>query len=265
MRFRADRNTLGGHRRAPRRLAPGGGRRGPGAGVPRPVRRAARGASPAYLAGFGTGTGRPGAPRQLAWGLRDACLSAGVEIHEDTPVRAWRGVRVDGAAHRLRLVAAQRVALATNAFPSLLGAHPAVHRPGLRLRPDDRAAHRRAAEALGWAERFGLSDNDNRFHYYRLHRATAGTCCRRLRRRLPLRPVAAAQPRAAPGNVPPACRPLPRHLPAAGRCPLHPRLGRRIDTCTRFFPFFETAHGGRVRSRPASPGWAWEPRASAPT
>ena len=80
-------------------------------------------ASPAYLAGLRDrprdGAGAPG--QRLAWGLRDACLSAGVDIHEHTPVRSVAGraglmaLRTDFGS-----VAAQRVALATNAFPSLL-------------------------------------------------------------------------------------------------------------------------------------------------
>jgi glycine/D-amino acid oxidase-like deaminating enzyme len=78
--------------------------------------------SPTYLAGLL----EPDAvaivdPARLVWGLRDACLSLGVRIFEQTPATALRatatGMQATTAAGVVR---ASRVALASNIFPPLL-------------------------------------------------------------------------------------------------------------------------------------------------
>jgi glycine/D-amino acid oxidase-like deaminating enzyme len=78
--------------------------------------------SPTYLGGswdpIGTALVEPA---KMAWGLRLACLENGVRIYEHTPVI---GVRREASARLLETacgkVRAARVALASNAFPSLL-------------------------------------------------------------------------------------------------------------------------------------------------
>ena len=61
-------------------------------------------------------------PAKLAWGLRDACLAAGVRIHEGTRVtgleKAGTGMLLRTSAGRR--IRAERVALATNIFPALV-------------------------------------------------------------------------------------------------------------------------------------------------
>ncbi|NUP30381.1 MAG: FAD-dependent oxidoreductase, partial [Streptomycetaceae bacterium] len=74
---------------------------------------------------WGTGLWQPDYalvdPARLVWGLRDACLAAGVRIAEHTEVTGLDGKPAD----RIRLttpygeVAARRVALATNIYPPL--------------------------------------------------------------------------------------------------------------------------------------------------
>jgi glycine/D-amino acid oxidase-like deaminating enzyme len=107
-------------------------------------------------------------PARLAWGLRAACLSLGVRLYEDTRVesldREGDGLvlRAAGAS-----VHAQRVALASNAFPALLR----------RLRPYTVPVYDYALmtepltpaqlDAIGWRNRQGLGDVTNQFHYYR--------------------------------------------------------------------------------------------------
>ncbi len=110
-------------------------------------------------------------PARLAWGLRAACLRAGVRLHEGTRVT---GVERDGVAMRVVVpageVRAGRVVLATNAFPPLLRRLRLMTVPvydyALMTEPLD-AAQR---AAVGWSGREGVSDASNMFHYYRLTR-----------------------------------------------------------------------------------------------
>jgi glycine/D-amino acid oxidase-like deaminating enzyme len=126
--------------------------------------------SPIYLGGFWDRDGCAMVdPARLAWGLRRACLEAGVRIAEGTPVL---DLERDGRRVRLRTpaasVSAARVALGTNAFPPLLKrlrlSIVPVYDYALVTEPLDAA--RRAA--IGWPRRQGLADAGNQFHYYRL-------------------------------------------------------------------------------------------------
>ena len=126
--------------------------------------------SPTYLAG-GWHRDRVALvdPARLAWGLRAACLRAGVRMVENTPVT---GLERDGTGVRLTTahgtVRAGRAALATNAFPGLLR----------RMRPFTVPVYDYALvteplspsqmAAIGWRHRQGIGDVANQFHYYRL-------------------------------------------------------------------------------------------------
>ena len=108
-------------------------------------------------------------PAKLAWGLRDAALTLGVELHEDSPVEA-----IEEVDHGARLVTrdgvvlADRVVLATNGFAPLV---PAIRRYVVPvydhvLMTEPLTSEQRAA--IGWHGREGLADAANRFHYFRL-------------------------------------------------------------------------------------------------
>jgi glycine/D-amino acid oxidase-like deaminating enzyme len=127
-------------------------------------------ASPTYLAGLWDRDGVALVhPARLAWGLRRACVAAGVRFYERT--RAT-GLEHDPSGVTVRTgfgrVAARRAALATSAFPPLL------RRAALLILPvydyvlvtEPLSSQQRAA--LGWAGRQGLADAANQFHYYRL-------------------------------------------------------------------------------------------------
>ncbi len=111
-------------------------------------------------------------PARLAWGLRDACLSLGVRIAENSAVT---GV-ADGDGGRLQLktgfgtVSAAKVLAGTGAFPALVRrARPfVVPVYDYVLVTEPLSAEQRAA--IGWAGRQGLGDSSNQFHYYRLTR-----------------------------------------------------------------------------------------------
>jgi len=108
-------------------------------------------------------------PARLAWGLKRAAEQLGVRIYEDTKAtdlkRDGIGVMVTTPLGTIR---AGKVALATNAFKPLLrrlGSYIApVYDYCMATEPltDEQLA------AIGWANRQGLSDLANQFHYYRL-------------------------------------------------------------------------------------------------
>jgi glycine/D-amino acid oxidase-like deaminating enzyme len=187
-------------------------------------------------------------PAKLAWGLRDAALELGVEVHEGSPVRA---IGEEGLGLRLRTdqgsVLAERVVLATNAFPSLM---PRIRRYVVPvydhvLMTEPLSAEQRAA--IGWRGREGLGDAANRFHYFRLsaddrilwggYDATYhfGNGVRR----------AFEQDDDVHAR-------LARHFfetfPALEGIRFTHRWGGVIDTCSRYTVFFDTAYQGRLAS-----------------
>ncbi|GAA4946536.1 FAD-dependent oxidoreductase [Yinghuangia aomiensis] len=122
---------------------------------------------------WGTGLWQPDYalvdPARLVWGLRDACLAAGVRIAEHTEVTGLDSKPAD----RIRLttpygeVAARRVALATNIYPPLLKrfrlSMVPVYDYALTTVPltDDQLA------SIGWTGAHGITDAGNQFHYLR--------------------------------------------------------------------------------------------------
>jgi len=108
-------------------------------------------------------------PARLVWGLRRACLDAGVRIVERTEVTDLDARPADGI--RLTtpygVVRARRVALATNVFPPLL------RRLGLSMVPvydyaltTEPLTHDQLA-SIGWTGEHGVTDAGNQFHYIR--------------------------------------------------------------------------------------------------
>ncbi|MDT4944118.1 MAG: hypothetical protein QOH14_851 [Pseudonocardiales bacterium] len=185
-------------------------------------------------------------PARLAWGLRAAGERLGVRIAEHTPVTS---VTRDGAGVRLRTagggVHARQVALATNAFPSLLRRARQyvvpVYDYVLMTEPLTAAQ----LDAIGWRNRQGVGDITNQFHYYRLTRDNrilwGGYDAiyhwrNGLRGELDQRPETFAK--------------LAEHFfatfPQLDGLRFTHTWGGAIDTSTRFFAFQRTALGGRV-------------------
>jgi glycine/D-amino acid oxidase-like deaminating enzyme len=178
--------------------------------------------------------------------LRRLCLAAGVRLHEDTAV-----VRLSAETERIGLttahgsVSARRVALATNADRPLLA----------RLRPfilpvydyvlvtEPLTATQLAS--IGWANRQGLGDSGNQFHYYRL---TADSrilwggydAIYHFGNRIDVE----LEQRAKTFDK------LAEHFfatfPQLSGLRFTHRWGGAIDTCSRFCAFWGTTHGGRV-------------------
>lgn len=128
--------------------------------------------SPTYLGGlFSTRATAMVHPARLVLELARACVEAGVEIFERSPVHSIDtelptgdvSLALDGG-----FVNAERVALATNAFPSLLKRYRLhtvpVYDYVLMTEPLTDAQ----LASIGWNGRQGIADMANQFHYYRL-------------------------------------------------------------------------------------------------
>jgi glycine/D-amino acid oxidase-like deaminating enzyme len=185
-------------------------------------------------------------PARLAWGLLRACRELGVRVAENSEVerlqRHGAGVRL---GTRAASVTAARAALATNAFPGLLR----------RMRPytvpvydyvlvtEPLTGTQRAA--LGWANRQGVADVTNQFHYYRLtpdDRILWGGYDAIYHWRNGLRDELDQRPA--------TFRKLAAHFfttfPQLDGIQFSHAWGGAIDTSTRFYAFQRTALGGRV-------------------
>jgi glycine/D-amino acid oxidase-like deaminating enzyme len=127
-------------------------------------------ASPTYLAGLSSpDTTAIVHPAKLAFELARACADAGVRIFEHTNITGMDG---SGGAITFRAdtatITTERAVLATNVFPSLIVRN--------RLRTVPVYDYVLATEPLtdeqlgriGWANRQGIGDCGNQFHYYRL-------------------------------------------------------------------------------------------------
>lgn len=110
-------------------------------------------------------------PGKLVTALTRACLDAGVEFFENSPVLGIDS-ELPAAPVTLTLgggfVRADRVVLATNAFPSLLKRFRLHTVPvyDYVLMTEPLSASQLAS--IGWQGREGVSDSANQFHYYRL-------------------------------------------------------------------------------------------------
>jgi glycine/D-amino acid oxidase-like deaminating enzyme len=126
--------------------------------------------SPTYLAGAWNRDGMAMVdPARLAWGLRRACLALGVSIYEHTHVVSLErsGPRIRAAAFG-GVVTADRVVLATNAFPPLLRRLRHFLVPVYDYALMTQPLSNEQIASIGWLNRQGLGDTANQFHYYRL-------------------------------------------------------------------------------------------------
>ncbi len=191
-------------------------------------------------------------PAKLAWGLADAAESLGVRVHEGTRVSGLSSV---GAGVEVRtdsrhsgsqgVVRAGRVALGTNAFPSL------VRRVRLHTVPvydyalmtEPLSAEQLAA--IGWKGRQGLDDMTNQFHYFRMtedNRILWGGYDAIYHFGRQVRP--SYDQRTATFDL--LARQFFTTFPQLEGLRFSHRWGGAIDTCTRFCAFFGTAYAGRA-------------------
>jgi glycine/D-amino acid oxidase-like deaminating enzyme len=185
-------------------------------------------------------------PARLAWGLRAACLRLGVRLYEHT---APQGLRRHGTGVRITTshaaVRADRVALATNAFPSLLRrVRPyvvPVYDYALMTEPLSPAQQ----DGLGWQNRQGLGDVSNQFHYYRRsadNRILWGGYDAIYHWGNGMRPEFDRRP----ATFELLAKQFFATFPQLEGLRFSHAWGGAIDTSTRFFAFQRTALGGRV-------------------
>jgi glycine/D-amino acid oxidase-like deaminating enzyme len=202
--------------------------------------------SPIFLGGIKRMDSAIVNPAQLAWGLRKACLEAGVKLYEGSPVTRLEEENDTVIAYTAHgRVRARRVVLATNAYPPLLKriSYYVVPVYDYVLITEPLTSAQR--DSIGWYGREGLSDGNNQFHYFRTT-ADGRILCggydavyywnNGFGTHLENRPASFAR--------------LAEHFFQA-----FPRLdglrfthawGGAIDTCSRFSPFWGTAHHGKT-------------------
>ncbi|MDV9192213.1 FAD-dependent oxidoreductase [Streptomyces sp. SR27] len=185
-------------------------------------------------------------PARLAWGLKQACLGLGVRIHERTPATSLeeQGAVVTVGTPYGRITAG-RVALATNAFPSLLRRHRPYTVPVYDYALMTEPLSEEQLAAVGWKNRQGFADSANHFHYVRLsadNRILWGgyDAIYNYRGRV----------RAEHDRRPETFATLARHFfttfPQLEGIRFTHSWGGAIDTSTRFCVFFDTSHRGKV-------------------
>jgi glycine/D-amino acid oxidase-like deaminating enzyme len=205
--------------------------------------------SPTYLGGVWDAGGCATVdPARLAWGLRRACLNAGVRIFERTPVQSVGDQARAGVltlVTRGGQVTARRVALATGAFAPLLRRLRyyliPVYDYVLMTEPLSGAQ----LASIGWANRQGVGDSANQFHYYRLTKDNRILWGGYDAIYYYGNKVAAAQDQRAT-----TFSRLAEHFfqtfPQLEGVRFSHKWGGVIDTCSRFCAFFGTAHAGRL-------------------
>ncbi len=188
-------------------------------------------------------------PGRLAWGLRRACLDAGVRIYEHTPATS---LTAEAARAGLRVrtpygsVRAAKVVLAAGvpggSLLRRIGAYVVPVWDYVLMTEPLSAAQ---VSSLGWRDRRGASDLGNQFHYFRLTRDN----------RVLWGGYDAVYYNGGRIREEHAARPATFAKLAAQFFATFPQLdgvsfthawGGVIDTCSRFCAFFGTAHGGRV-------------------
>ena len=127
--------------------------------------------SPTFLAAYHDPDAAIVEPGRLAWGLRAACLAAGVRVVEGTWVtdlsKLGAGVALQTSGGP---VSAHQVVLATNAFPPLLRRLRLMTVPVYDYALMSEPLSTEQRDAIGWAGREGFSDAGNEFIYTRTTR-----------------------------------------------------------------------------------------------
>ncbi|MEP7136597.1 MAG: FAD-dependent oxidoreductase [Chloroflexota bacterium] len=185
-------------------------------------------------------------PAQLAWGLRKACLDLGIRLFENTPVtKLQEENKIVLAQTSHGQIRANRVALATNAYPPLLKriSYYVVPVYDYVLMTEPLTPSQR--DSIGWHGREGLSDGNHQFHYFRttadgrilwggfdaIYHTNNG-----FGSELENRPASFAR--------------LAEHFfqafPQLEGLRFTHAWGGAIDTCSRFSPFWGTAHHGKT-------------------
>jgi glycine/D-amino acid oxidase-like deaminating enzyme len=185
-------------------------------------------------------------PAKLAWGLKRACESLGVRIHEHTRATA---MTPNGGGMAVRTgygrVFARRVALGSGVFPSLVKRLRSYVVPVYDYAMVTEPLSEGQLASIGWKRRQGLGDGANQFHYFRLtadNRILWGgyDAIYKFGKRV------AAEHDQRPETFRKLAAQFFTCFPQLEGLRFTHTWGGAIDTCSRFSAFYGTAHGGRV-------------------
>lgn len=204
--------------------------------------------SPTYLAGLQSDGTSLLHPAKMVDELARVATELGVEIYENSPVRS---LSTDGRTGPVSLrtdravVTAEQVVSATNAFPSLLRRYRPFTVPVYDYVLVTEPLSQEQIASVGWANRQGLADSGNQFHYYRLtagNRILFGGYDAIYRFGKKVRPEYEHRPE--------SYRRLAEHFlttfPQLEGVRFTHRWAGAIDTSTRFAAFYALAKQGRV-------------------
>ncbi|MFD1375293.1 NAD(P)/FAD-dependent oxidoreductase [Micrococcus antarcticus] len=189
-------------------------------------------------------------PAKLVWELSRVCSELGVEFYEHT-----HAVEMNNAGTQVQVltadgqITAKHVALATNVFPSLLKRHRSRIVPvyDYALMTEPLTAQQRAA--IGWENMVGLADLNNRFHYARPTIDAEGNF-RILYGGYDAVYHFGGKVRSSYDTNQQTFEKLAAHFfgsfPDLSQVKFSHAWGGAIDTCSRFFSFFDLAYGGKV-------------------
>jgi glycine/D-amino acid oxidase-like deaminating enzyme len=185
-------------------------------------------------------------PARLVWGLERVCIRLGVKIFENSQVDRLERTKNGIIVHTpYGSVYANKVALATNVFKSLIKrAHKYVI-PVYDFQLVTEPLTIEQLESIGWKEREGLSDAGNRFHYYRMTKDNeilwgGYDAIYNFRGKVREEYESDAETYAHLAEA------FLETFPQLKGIKFTHGWGGAIDTCSRFSPFWGTAFSGRV-------------------
>jgi glycine/D-amino acid oxidase-like deaminating enzyme len=185
-------------------------------------------------------------PARLVWGLERACLKLGVKIFENSEVIRLERTEEGIIAHSpYGSIYAQKVALATNVFPSLVRSARKYVVPVYDFQLVTEPLTPEQHEAIGWKGREGISESRNQFHYYRMT-ADGEILWGGYDAIYNFRGKVREEYETSADTYAQLAADFLETFPQLKGIKFTHGWGGAIDTCSRFSPFWGTAHKGRV-------------------
>lgn len=185
-------------------------------------------------------------PAKLALELARVVTELGAIIHEHTPAQRLEDA---GAATHVTTpygtVQADKVVLATNAYPSLLKRNSLMAIPIYDYVLATEPLTESQLESIGWRNRQGLSDMANRFHYFRMtadNRIVFGGGAAKYHPGRKVKDEYEINPEAYRS----VARDFLTYFPQLKGIRFTHKWGGAIDTDSRFCAYFGTAHSGKI-------------------
>jgi glycine/D-amino acid oxidase-like deaminating enzyme len=185
-------------------------------------------------------------PARLVWGLERACLKLGVKIYENSEVTRLERTEEGMIVHSpYGSIYAQKVALATNVFPSLVRSARKYVVPVYDFQLVTEPLTPQQHEAIGWKGREGISESRNQFHYYRMT-ADGEILWGGYDAIYNFRGKVREEYETSADTYAQLAADFLETFPQLKGIKFTHGWGGAIDTCSRFSPFWGTAHKGRV-------------------